>query len=267
MKKKMLVLLILVLLITSLVFFCFFFPPKSIPFSLPKNSSPPILIAHAGGKTKGHPYTNSKEAVLESIAKGFKFIELDLLITKDCQIIAAHDWDKLSEMTGLSSVRDLTLAEIKQQTLGGLSILDAQDINDIMISNPDIYLVTDKITDFKLLMEKIPFKERMLVEVFSVKAYRKALRQGVMYPMLCIWDKASLLENYNELVPGKISIITMPADLIKKAPQETKELFDNGVLILAFTVNNLKFAQQHGGITVTGFYSDDLLPSDLMPSN
>ena len=56
------------------------FNPKS------KNFSPPNthFIAHAGGAIieNGKPftYTNSKEALLQSIEEGFSFIELDLML-------------------------------------------------------------------------------------------------------------------------------------------------------------------------------------------
>lgn len=51
-----------------------------------------IFIAHAGGVISNNIYTNSKEDVLKSLQNGFKYIELDLLITKDNHIIASHDW-------------------------------------------------------------------------------------------------------------------------------------------------------------------------------
>ena len=50
------------------------------------------FIAHAGGGFKDITYSNSKESVIKSIEKGFKYIELDLLETSDGFIVAAHDW-------------------------------------------------------------------------------------------------------------------------------------------------------------------------------
>ena len=46
--------------------------------SVPKNPlNADYLIAHAGGGIEGKVYTNSKEAVLNSLNNGYRFIELD----------------------------------------------------------------------------------------------------------------------------------------------------------------------------------------------
>ena len=50
------------------------------------------FIAHAGGGINGLTYTNSVNAIEQSILNNFKLIELDLLITEDKMIIASHDW-------------------------------------------------------------------------------------------------------------------------------------------------------------------------------
>lgn len=68
-----------------------------------------ILIAHGAGQIDGKKYTNSLEALELAVKNGYKFIELDLLITKDKRIIAAHDWKMFEEMTGIKS---RNLAEI-----------------------------------------------------------------------------------------------------------------------------------------------------------
>ncbi len=52
------------------------------------------LIAHAGGGINGLKYTNSLEAMEQSIEHGFKMIELDLLISSDRRIVAVHDWNR-----------------------------------------------------------------------------------------------------------------------------------------------------------------------------
>ena len=55
------------------------------------------LIAHAGGGIDDQIYTNSKEALLQSIKKGFILIELDLIETKDKKLVAANSWESFKE--------------------------------------------------------------------------------------------------------------------------------------------------------------------------
>ena len=50
------------------------------------------FIAHAGGGIDGKTYTNSLEALNNSINNSFKLIELDLLVTDDNKIVAQHDF-------------------------------------------------------------------------------------------------------------------------------------------------------------------------------
>lgn len=60
-------------------------------------------IAHAGGCIDGYLYTNSLEAVQQSLTFGVRNIELDLCLTNDNQIVAAHDWGYYNYLTGYGS--------------------------------------------------------------------------------------------------------------------------------------------------------------------
>ena len=66
----------------------------------------PQLIAHAGGVIDSCTYTNSREAMLHSLAKGYRFIEFDLLFTSDSVLVAAHSWEKFNSMTGFGHLGD-----------------------------------------------------------------------------------------------------------------------------------------------------------------
>ena len=53
-------------------------------------------IAHGGG-VNTFSLTNSKEAIVDSIENGFKYIEVDLLETKDGKLVGGHDWGDLKK--------------------------------------------------------------------------------------------------------------------------------------------------------------------------
>ena len=66
------------------------------------------LIAHAGGEIDGYVYTNSLEALQQAASRGYKFIELDLLLTSDSVLVAAHSWEDFTLVleTGTGDVLD-----------------------------------------------------------------------------------------------------------------------------------------------------------------
>lgn len=235
-----------------------------IPAPFPSAQAGDILIAHAGGAIDGHNYTNSREAVRASIRSGFKFIELDLLLTSDRQIVAGHDWQAFDVLLGVNDAEPLSLAEVKKwRILGKYTPLNAEGINTIFLERPDLYLATDKLDDFDRINEQLAIpRDRLLVEVFSYKEYARALRRGIKYPLLCIWDEEKLTDLKYDLLfmLGRIRMITIPAEVIPGAEKELSELLKSGVRIFAFSSNDIEFMRKYLGKCVTGFYTDTISP-------
>lgn len=116
---------------------CFDIPLKPGVFDF-ASASPELYIAHAGGVIDGQCHTNSREAVEESLRRGYRYIELDLQVTRDNHLVAVHDWDRLRDMAGAPELPvPPTLAEVRGLTLkGGLHILDGKDIAELMLRHP-----------------------------------------------------------------------------------------------------------------------------------
>ncbi|MDR1719462.1 MAG: hypothetical protein LBR67_04985 [Dysgonamonadaceae bacterium] len=162
--------------------------PMPADFEYDDNLSEPILIAHAGGEIEGHIYTNSVEAVIQSISNQYKFIELDLRKTADNHIVALHDWKRFHKFSGYEGKSErLELSQCKQRVLfDKFHPATAEDINKLFIGS-GCFLVTDKIRDYDLLNSEIQIsKDSMLVECFSYHSYLRALKKGIKYPMLCL---------------------------------------------------------------------------------
>ena len=57
-----------------------------------------ILMAHALGSVevsgKRYTYTNCKEAFYDSLNRGIKKFEVDLMLTKDNKVVAFHEYSK-----------------------------------------------------------------------------------------------------------------------------------------------------------------------------
>lgn len=271
--RKLLVGLGGIFVIAALVVNIYLFPtPDRFP---EENFKSPILIAHAGGIVDSLLYTNSREAVEQAAKDGYKFIELDLLETSDYKVGAMHTYADFNEFTGYGRI-DLVVdsKEFKTRKLFNcLHPLLGEDINNFFTINKDLLLVTDKIQDFDLLNKYISFdKERMLVEVFTYKSYAEALRKGIRYPMLSIWDQ-DLLDHYMKYIYlRKVKMIAIPVKLIAECPKKLIDLRKMGVSIFTFDpdITNLKgptndkeFILKYGGSMITGFYTDFVKNKDL----
>ena len=79
-----------------------FIPPRSIPDA--HKIAAPEMIAHGGGEIDGIQYTNSREALLQSIARGYKFIEIDFKETIEGELFGAHSSREFREFTELADI-------------------------------------------------------------------------------------------------------------------------------------------------------------------
>lgn len=79
----------------------------------------PQPIAHALGSIDGNVYTNSREAMISSIAKGYKYLEVDIDSTSDGIYIATHDWGHFNTITNHSELKDkkVTFDEFKKRKI------------------------------------------------------------------------------------------------------------------------------------------------------
>lgn len=224
------------------------------------------LIAHGGGIGE-YTYTNSLEAVEDALAKGFSFIELDLLETSDGRIIAAHDWKYFKRLCMCSQADDASLKLEEARTLkiyGKLHVLTDEDICKLMEEHPQMVLVVDKLTNFRLLLEKIPYPDRMIVEVIGTAHYRQALEVGVKYPAYCIWQYLSLMEAQDMVFP----IVTCRSVLYNWPFGETLigRMHAHGTTILLYRNGSVdcdapEFLEKHLGRDISKVYTNVHAPA------
>lgn len=233
-------------------------------------TAPETYIAHGGG-VGDFRYSNSAEGVTDAIGKGFQFIELDLLLTTDGHIVAGHTWKDLKQTCGQDNADDTPLSYAEFCTLRRKSTLfhplEATEIAALMQQNPNIILITDKITDYAALMKDIPFADRMIVEVFSVKNYVQALKAGVQYPAYCVGAQ----QNCRTAEELQFPIITLNAGrLFNDADTLTRiqQWHQSGVTILLYYNNtglgdHVPFIREHAGKSFSKLYSDIWAPADI----
>jgi len=103
-----------------------------------------ILVAHAGGSIYGFEGTNSLEALEESAALGFRYIEVDFIPTSDGHIVLNHSWYHVSNR--IPGVRNgiMTHAEFMSHRIDGrFTPMDLPMLIDFLRNNPGIRVITD----------------------------------------------------------------------------------------------------------------------------
>lgn len=222
-------------------------------------------IAHGGGIGE-FLYTNSKEAVIDSIKRGFVFIEIDMLVTKDKHIIGGHDWNHFKKITNIQDSTDepLTLADAHSLLIKNkYHVLTGADIAKLMNENKNIIIVTDKIDDYELLLKEIPFPERLIVEVFDADNYLRALQAGIKYPAFCIWGEYELaLENAFEFPIATVgSYFFTDGDTA-----DVKKMHDANITLLFFhggKHEDPEFLAKHLGTYFSKIYTNRYSPQDF----
>lgn len=170
------------------------------------------LIAHAGGVLDGYVYTNSREALEKAAAAGYKYIELDLIMTSDSVLVAAHSWETFNRITGCAgrgSEAPTYSDFISRRIHGRYTPLAADSINSFFMRNPELYLVVDKTSSPRVLERCFPYlKERMVVEAFSYADYSALVDEGyfrVLYSCMAEDLNRALLKHmlFNPLFSGR----------------------------------------------------------------
>lgn len=203
--------------------------PTKQPSPITQNASfEDRLIAHGAGKVRWQTKTDSKEAFLNAIAEGFRFIEIDLRKTLDGHYFAAHRYDEFEEITGRTGMGLIppTAKDVRsRKILNQYTPLFLTDIAVILKEHPDVFLVTDKARDFDLLLKEFPFPDRMIVEVSSLGQYYAALRAGIRYPALNKLNSESV-DRFG------VNMLVINPRILKIHEKKISQYIKNGVCVL-----------------------------------
>ena len=231
--------------------------------------SPAFWIAHGGGVGE-FVYTNCKEAVQDSLTKGFTFIELDLLETTDGHLVGAHSWREMKALLGSDDLSEAPMSRAEIEALKPYwrrTPLFADDICRLLQANPEMVLVTDKVQDFELLKQQIPFADRMIVEAFSMHNCLQAFRAGFTHVALTAYSVHDLQQAQKYNIPG----VVLGAQLMVMDPFSVplvRQMHDAGCCIMvhgsAFS-DKPDFVHTHLGRNISRVYTDTWSPNNPPP--
>ena len=149
---------------------------------------PRTVIAHAGGAIDSLTYTNSLEAVQNAVARGVKFIELDIVISPEGEPLAFHSSpDVIDTIYSCDPphMDEFVKEPIRARNGKTYTKLTWREINKLFLDNPNLILVVDKTDDPQVLEKYFPkLKKRMIVECFSMERFVEVSKRGFMMAML-----------------------------------------------------------------------------------
>jgi len=225
-------------------------------FSIEKNQ----IIRHAGGAIDNQRYTNSLEALNKSIEDGYNFIELDMIKSSDNKIIFSHDWQTFYRQTGETRNAPITKSEyLKRKILNKYTTIDSKDLNIIMAENQKIYIITDKLNDFKLIQSTFKYFNRIIIEIFGMKNYLKSFfykelkNENRLFSTHLVFRHKLFIKIFN------VKKLSISCDYVMPNKKFLKEHIYNKGEVFCWTENDSEIVQNFlDEKLVTKVYSDHL---------
>ena len=217
-----------------------------------------FLIAHAGGTIEGQTYTNSREALLSSLDKGFRYIEIDLYMTTDSNVVCLHELKDYNRMTSSDYNHIDTETFQNNKLYGRYTPMTLEDAVRIWEERP-FFFVIDKISSPQILNSFFrKNRDMVFVEAFTLDDYIQLEKDG--YNPILTRDgniKGLIWFLVRNLVYGnKVSrIATCPVnDLFLR-------IYKNmDVKVAMFTINDEGYLNSHIGKYVDFIYTDFIEP-------
>lgn len=230
--------------------------------------SPPRLIAHAGGIGHHRTYTNSLEALDNSVARGYTAVEIDLSWTSDDHLVLLHDWDhEFVELFDRSPDR-LTVAEfLSMPSPHGLTRLSLDDLEDWLVDHPNILIVTDikerNTEGLRVIAEKYgEHLYRILPQIYRPESYREVRELGYDEVIFTLYrSDLSDRQVVDFAIANPLFGVTMPLQSAMEGALSA-ELAAKGVRVFVNTVNDYSTAARLRSSGVYGVYTDWLSPAD-----
>lgn len=229
------------------------------------------LIRHAGGQIDGNTYTNSAEAIAKSLSENQNFIEMDFRYTSDGHLVCAHAWYDVYVDDYMPTLAEFLATPVQ----GKYTALTAGDVIDIMVQNPQMYLVTDVKDEDTLpsvITELVNLADRdsQVLDRFIVQLYTGHEKSDIqaIYPFA---DSQFLFTTYkwgiwqHEVAAicneENISVIAVPYE--EMPDEDAAYMQELGFTVYEFTVNRADYARQSRDRGISGFYTDALFEADL----
>jgi glycerophosphoryl diester phosphodiesterase len=135
-----------------------------------KNKKEILFISHRG-LTKSSP-ENTQSSFLDAIENGYKAIELDVVLSKDNELLCSHNFDLDTETEAVGLYKDKYLKDLVKINTGVYSNLDKKEK---LVSLKEVFLNLPK-----EIFLNIEIKSEYLFELMAVKVLDSYRKQGLI---------------------------------------------------------------------------------------
>ena len=229
-------------------------------------------IAHGGGGINQDTYTNSKEAMNLSYSNGIKLFEFDLQETSDHHIVAVHEWDQWKNLTKFKGEIPPTLKEFKAHLIyGKYSPLTLVDISWWFSTHNDAFLITDKINSPKRVVKFFPFKDRLIMELFTMDAITEARKLNIFSAMPSWTIIRGLDGNIDKIMKVTDKHVALSTTDIKGNIATLLKLKERGIKTYVFNIHINNEKGEEGILCndlnlIYGVYVDEFSPGKVVCS-
>lgn len=232
----------------------------------------PHLFAHRGGNAAGDGRENTKRAFNSAVSLGYKFLETDVILTKDKKVICyhgAHNWytKRRSGLELRKKAQKLTYKQIKEKKL--LDGTEVPLLEDVLKSFPKVLFSIDVKTKEVVvpvieLLKKLEAEDRVIITSFSLQRTLKAnrlLRGKDTQASLCLSRfSAKIISPINSIFIRFIKIFGvryLQVSHTRISKRLIKLCRKNGIFVYAWTVNDQKNMRKLLSMGVDGIMSDE----------
>jgi glycerophosphoryl diester phosphodiesterase len=198
-------------------------------------------ISHAGGAIDNLVYSNSLEALENSVSLGYQFIEIDIQDSLDEKFVLIHDWQETSKkllgQTGKISAQEFLSKKIHKK----YQALDLDSALNWLKNHPELYFILDIKAEkpeeiAKYIKNNHPdIMKQIIPQIYLPKEYDFWAQDYQNIVFALYKTKLSQDKILDFIKRNKILAISISQDRISSF--FAKELKSLGVKIFVFTVN------------------------------
>lgn len=233
----------------------------------------PHLFAHRGGNQSGPHLENSKKAFISASKLGYRFLETDVILTRDKQVICYHgaqNWytRRKSGLEIKRKMQKLTYGEIQKMKLLGNEPVPR--LEDVLKALPESFFSIDTKTKEVVvplvnLIKKLGAEERVVITSFNLLRTLKAdllLRGGTeKQASLCLNRTTTYLVRpllgtfFSVLKSLGVGYLQVSYGGITRRVLEIAH--SRGLYVYAWTVNGEQNIRKMLALDIDGIMSDD----------
>ncbi len=206
----------------------------------------PKEIVHAGGAIDGVVGTNSLEALDESYEKGYRFLELDFLLSSDGIPVCLHDWSAFySSSLGSTPITAEEFSKVK--IYNRFTSVTIDSLCEWLKTHPDAYIITDVKDDNVTALRTIAWDHpeivsRLIPQIYQYGEYAPVRALGysnIILTLYCLPKYEQKIDSaYNAAFAKKHRLLGVTADITLVKENFAEAYLSEGVPLFVHTVND-----------------------------